>query len=95
MSTEKYDGTVDLEQLAVNLPLARLDSIARKVRQDWVRINYGAKPYLDVMSTLGSVDDQYGFDSGKSIVRYFLSNASTWRGPVARLVKAELNRRIK
>jgi len=34
-------------------------------------------------------------DSGDSIVRYFLSNASTWRGETARRVKKELNAMLK
>jgi pyruvate kinase len=34
-------------------------------------------------------------DSGKSIVIYFLGNAQTWRGPIAKAVKKELNSRIK
>jgi hypothetical protein len=34
--------------------------------------------------------DRYGMDSGKSIILYFLANASTWRGDTAKRVKAEL-----
>ena len=47
------------------------------------------------MQGLESVKDGYECDSGRSTVNYFLSNASTWRGPVAKLVKAELKRRVK
>lgn len=35
----------------------------------------------------------YGED-GYQIIRYFLSNASTWRGEVARAVKKDLNARL-
>jgi len=42
------------------------------------------------MYSLNSIDDMYIYDSGKSVVRYFLSNASTWRGDKAREIKAEL-----
>jgi hypothetical protein len=42
---------------------------------------------------LESIEDPYGADSGDMIVRYFLGNATTWRGPVARTIKAELKRR--
>jgi hypothetical protein len=35
-------------------------------------------------------DEMYGYDTGKSVVLYFLSNATSWRGEVARRVKAEL-----
>lgn len=42
------------------------------------------------MSDLSSIDDNYMFDSAKSIVLYFLANAQSWRGEVARRIKAEL-----
>ena len=65
--------------------------IALEIRNNWgVKVNYAAKPYLEAMGTLSSIDDKYGYESGKSIVRYFLANAGTWRGDVARRVKAEL-----
>lgn len=69
--------------------------IARDIKADWKNVHFGAKPYLDAMMTLDSVDDNYYFDSGKSIVIYFLSNANTWRGAKAREIKAELKKMIK
>jgi hypothetical protein len=47
-------------------------------------------PYLDAMRSLNSINDDYYSDSAKTIVIYFLSNATTWRGDTARQVKAEL-----
>ena len=70
-------------------------TIAREIRADWKKVNYAAAPYLDAMASLDSVSDDYGYDSGKSIVLYFLSNASSWRGPVARSIKAELKEMVK
>ena len=67
-----------------------LFAIAHEVRDNRQRVNYGAVPYLDAMACLGSIKDKYGLDSGTSIVRYFLSNATSWRGPMARKIKAEL-----
>ena len=72
-----------------------LSTIAREIRADWTNVNYGAKPYLSAMATLDSINDDYGYDSGKSIVLYFLSNASSWRGEVAKRVKAELKAMTK
>lgn len=69
--------------------------LAVKIRQDWKKMYFGAVPYLDAMFSLNSINDKYGFDSGQEIVMYFLANAQTWRGPVAKEVKAELNRRLK
>lgn len=67
-----------------------LYDIARDIRSDWANPYFGAVPYLEALSGLQSVDDQYGFDSARDIVRYFLSNATGWRGDTARQVKAEL-----
>lgn len=68
----------------------KLYEIAEEVVATWPKVNYAAKPYLSAMGCLASVDSMYGCDTGDSIVRYFLSNAATWRGPDARRIKAEL-----
>ena len=65
-------------------------AIASEIRKDWKKVNYAAKPYLEAMASLGDINDSYGYDSGKGIVRYFLSNASTWRGDTAKRIKSEL-----
>ena len=70
-----------------NRPLYK---IAAEIRRDWVKVPASANAYLIPMMQLNSVDDDYGFDSGKSVVRYFLSNAATWKGPEARRIKSEL-----
>jgi hypothetical protein len=67
-----------------------LETIAREIRADWKNVYFGAVPYLDAMRSLGCVDDEFGRDDGRSIVLYFLSNAATWRGPVAKAIKLEL-----
>lgn len=68
-----------------------LCAIARDITTDWKRPAPGAIPYLAAMRCLNSIEDKYALESGASIVRYFLANASTWRGPVAQAVKKELN----
>ena len=72
-----------------------LSEIASEIRRDWKNVYFGAKPYLDAMSTLGTVNDMYGCDDAKSIVLYFLSNASGWRGETAKRIKAELKAMVK
>lgn len=67
-----------------------LFAIAREIRSDWKKVSPYAEPYLDAMSCLVTINDNYGWDSAKSIVLYFLSNASAWRGDVAKRIKAEL-----
>jgi hypothetical protein len=64
--------------------------IAREIVQDWERPNYAAVPYLEALADLDTVADDYYYDSGRSVVLYFLSNAGTWRGETARRIKAEL-----
>ena len=72
-----------------------LHEIAREIRKDWTKVNYAAKPYLDAMASLDSIKDKYHYDSGKSVVLYFLSNASGWRGENAKRIKAELRSMVK
>ena len=72
-----------------------LNQIASKIQRDWKNVDYTAKPYLSAMYSLDDISDDYGMDSGSSIVAYFLSNATSWRGPVAKEIKAELNKRLK
>lgn len=72
-----------------------VSAIALEVSRDWKKVNYGAVPYLDAMFSLNTVDDDYGFDSGRSVVAYFLANAQTWKGEVARRVKKELKGMIR
>tara|TARA_A100000172_G_scaffold46113_1_gene28524 strand:- start:268 stop:501 length:234 start_codon:yes stop_codon:yes gene_type:complete len=68
-----------------------LNVIAADIESDWQeKVNIAARPYLDAMHALIDTNDRFGLDDGDSIVRYFLSNATTWRGPVARNIKAEL-----
>jgi hypothetical protein len=67
-----------------------IHEIASEILRKWDKVHYAAAPYLQAMTQLESVDQDYGFDSGRSVVAYFLSNARTWRGPDAKRIKAEL-----
>ena len=72
-----------------------LYEIASEIRKTWEKVSPYAEPYLEAMESLDSINDNYYLDSGKSIVLYFLSNASTWRGEDARRIKAELKQMLK
>ena len=72
-----------------------ISAIAREIKQDWKKPYFGAVPYLNAMTTLDSIKDNYYLDSGESVVMYFLSNASTWRGANAKRIKAELKDILK
>ena len=69
--------------------------IARDIRKDWKKVSVYASPYLEAMGCLDSINDSYGWDSAKSVVRYFLSNASQWKGDKAKAIKAELKAMCK
>jgi hypothetical protein len=70
--------------------------IAADIERDWgSKVNYAARPYLDAMHSLRSARDNYGADSGESVVIYFLSNATGYRGPTARRLKDELKVALK
>jgi hypothetical protein len=72
-----------------------LSVIAAEIRKDWKKPYFGAVPYLNAMMCLDKITDNYGFDSAKMIVLYFLGNAGTWKGETARRIKKELNAMAK
>ena len=79
----------------MNLEDKSIAELAAIIRTDWKKVNFAAKPYLEAMQSLHSVKSSCGYDTGKSVVLYFLSNASSWRGDVAKAVKLELKNRTK
>lgn len=90
-------GRMAAEEVEVpdNLSRMKIREIARLIGRDWGgKVNYAAKPYLQAMFSLDDVKDMYGMDPGSSIVAYFLSNARSWKGEVAKAVKKELKKRI-
>jgi hypothetical protein len=72
-----------------------LNTIHREISKDWTKPNFAAKPYLDAMRHLDTIRDRYYFDDAASVVRYFLANATSWKGDTARAIKAELKSMLK
>lgn len=70
----------------------KLNEIARDIKEAWPRPYTGASPYIEAMLSIDSADPDapYYFEDAKTIVMYFLANASTFRGPKARALKKEL-----
>lgn len=95
ISAPKQD-VVELKEKVKDLSLSEIANIIRK---DWSGtkkgVYFGAQPYLDAMGSMANITDNYNQDSGKEIVTYLLGNAASWRGDVAKVVKAELKRRLK
>lgn len=85
---------VDLKDKMLN-ESRKISDIAKDIQNDWQKVNFAARPYLDAMFDLSSTKDMYGMDSADSIVRYFLSNASSWKGDKAKEIKKELNTMLK
>nr|WP_199077114.1 hypothetical protein [Pedobacter sp. ASV19] len=78
-------------QIKMNMEIPnQISAIARIIRQDWKKIYFGAVPYLNAMSMIDNIGQNYYEDSAKNIIRYFLSNAGNWRGETAKAVKAKL-----
>lgn len=104
LGTTEYEASCNIENAQLKRgPFAEapegskrpLSVIALEIRRLWAKPYFGAVPYLDAMRSLDSCRDNYGADSGKSIVLYFLANAATWRGPDAKRIKAELKAHTK
>lgn len=71
-----------------------IHTIAREILQDWKNPYFAAKPYIGAMLTLNTLKDKYLCEDASTMILYFLSNASTWRGETARRIKKELNQMI-
>lgn len=73
-----------------------LEVIANEIKRDWKNPYFGAVPYIREMGSFNSIaDDDPCGDGARSCVLYFLSNARTWKGDVAKRVKAELKSMLK
>jgi len=69
--------------------------IASDIFNEWTKVHYTASPYLNAMLSLQDKNSMYGADSASSIILYFLSNASSFRGGNAKNLKAELKAHLK
>ena len=76
-----------------------IHEIASDIEREWGKqgkgVNYAARPYLDAMHSLEKPTDNYYADSGKSVISYFLANASQFKGEAAKGLKNELKAAIK
>ena len=72
-----------------------ISSIARDIKKVWIKPYFGAKPYLDAMEYLDNINSKYIYDDARSVIMYFLANASTFRGNDAKVLKLELKNLLK
>lgn len=82
-----------------------LSEIGSLIEREWKNPYFGAVPYISALIDIQDEDEPSGgeynriagcylFDSARDIAIRFLSNATNWRGETARLVKAEIKRRL-
>jgi hypothetical protein len=71
-----------------------ISDIAWRCARDWKNVSPHARPYLEDMKRWSQIDQSSGNSNCRDVVVRFLSNASGWRGPVAKELKAELKRRL-
>lgn len=84
----------DQETEKENYDEMSLESLAFEILKDWEDIPKSAFQYVNAMTQIQNIDDEYGLDDGRKIVAYFLTSARTWKGDVARKIKKELKDRL-
>jgi hypothetical protein len=88
-----------LKEESIQLDGKSIATIANMILKDWRKqksgVYFGAKPYLQAMLSMNTIDDNYGQESGRSIINYFLANAGTWRGEEAKRIKLHLKKLLK
>ena len=98
-TTSNAAATIPVVSIAEDLKGKKLYEIAQTVvrdhRETGQKVNYALKPWLDALGSISELTDNYGAESGRTVVAYFLSNASQYKGATAKAVKAELKRRNK
>jgi len=72
-----------------------VSEIAHAIAKDWQNISPYAADYLNAMKEITDIDGAYYADTAKSVVMYFLANASTYRGENARAYKSLLKAMVK
>jgi hypothetical protein len=68
----------------------RLHEIAEESVLNWPELYLDAVPSIHAMRRIEKTTDRCGMGDGEGLVRYCRVNARTWRGEVAKRVKAEL-----
>jgi hypothetical protein len=72
-----------------------VSEIAYAIAKDWNNVSPYALDYLNAMKDIQDINGSYYADSAKSVVMYFLANASSYRGDNARAYKALLKDMVK
>ena len=72
-----------------------LRAIAEEIKADWHTIHPVAKPFVDALATLESIDDMFHRDRAIAVVARLRGACGTWRGATARRIKLELDEMLR
>lgn len=89
------ENTNEVKKLFESESPRAISEIAAEIDEKWPKVSPAARPYLDAMYELETIDDKYLYDDAESIILYFLSNAAGWRGDDAKRIKKELKELCK
>lgn len=67
-----------------------LSEIALEIQDKWRQLSYAAVTPVAAMRHLRHIDDRYAGHPARAVVRDFLGCSTSWTGPAARRIKAEL-----
>lgn len=90
------DDEAEFPVIEYNLEKMTLSQISDLISNSWNNMPEKAYCYVEAMSQIESLEDKYGdYETGLEIVSYFLTNAKTWQGNIAKNVKQHLNNLIR
>lgn len=72
----------------------KIHLIAADILKEWKNVNFAALPYLSALMTINTINDHFGHDDARSMIRYALSNMSSFRGERAKELKQELKNHL-
>ena len=89
------DDEAEFPIIEYNLEKMTLSQIADLISNSWNNMPLKIDEYVEAMSQIESIEDKYGdYETGAEIVTYFLANAKSWQGDIAKDVKQHLNNLI-
>lgn len=83
--------------LVIHEMIADMRQICREQKKPttWRQKFCYAVPYLEALGNLDSVNENYGWDNGRTLVNYLLANLNTYKGEKAKEFKSLLKEMVK
>ena len=86
---------MDTARRPVGLIAARpIYSLAQEVSKLWREVDPAAQPYLERMRLMERIHDNVDDHPGRETIQGFLDNSTSWTGPDASRIKAELRGKL-